>query len=181
MLTNRFFCFLATLIISISTAHAQSDCGIIYGNHWAFTFSTPDKWTSLCQAERLVGAPVAFWPEGSTFADSTAVMYVNVAKKEKPTLAAFVRSSQRLFRKQAPNVVFVPIQQIATKPDIKAMHFSASGDPGGNVEQLAYVEGPTAYFILVLSARTSDDLKQAKPAFHALLQSFAPMAAKVQP
>jgi hypothetical protein len=172
-------CFVA-LIFAISTAHAQADCGIVYGKDWAFAFSTPTKWSSLCGAERLAGVPVAFWPVGSTFENSTAVMYVNVSTKDEPSLEKFVRFSQGQFRRQAPKVAFAPLKPIEGIPQLRVLHFSASGDPGGNVERLAYVEGPTAYFIVVLSARTPKALEQAQPAFRELLQSFAPMAATVQ-
>jgi hypothetical protein len=180
VLTSRLLSCVLALIFVVAPAHAQSHCSIVYGKDWAFAFSTPARWSSLCGAERLVGAPVAFWPVGSTFADSAAVMYVNVSIKDERSLPEFVRSSQSLFRQQAPNVNFVPLQPIEATRNVRALHFSASGDPGGNVERLTYVEGPTAYFILVLSARTPQALEQAQPAFRELLQSFAPMAATVQ-
>lgn len=180
MRVNRFLPWFVALVVAAASAHAESDCNIIYGRDWAFAFSTPAKWSSLCQAERLIGAPVAFWPAGSTFADSAAVMYVNVSAKDEPSLADFVKSSQTLFRQQAPNVVFVQLEPVEAMPKLRALHFSASGDPGGNVERITYVEGPTAYFILVLSARTAKALEQAQPAFRELLQSFSPMAATVQ-
>jgi hypothetical protein len=74
-------------------------------------------------------------------------------------------------------VVFVPVEPTKATPNLRALHFSASGDPGGNVERLTYVEGPTAFFVLVLSARTPNALERAQPAFRELLLSFAPMAA----
>jgi len=172
-------CFVA-LIFAVAPTYAQSDCGIVYGKYWAFVFSTPANWSSLCGADRVVGAPVAFWPVGSTFADSAAVMYVNVSAKDEPSLPEFVKFSQSLFRQRAPNVVFVPVQPSEVTPKLRALHFSASGDPGGNVERITYVEGPTAYFILVLSARNPKALEEAQPSFHELLRSFVPMSATVQ-
>ena len=176
---SRLLYGFAAFVFTVASAHAQSDCSIVYGKDWAFAFSTPAGWSSLCRAERLVGVPVAFWPVGSTFADSAVVMYVNVSTKVEPSLPDFVRSSQSLFRQKAPNVVFVPLEPIEATPKLRALHFSASGDPGGNVERITYVEGPTAYFVIVLSARTPKALEQAQPAFRQLLQSFIPMAATV--
>jgi len=106
-------------------------------------------------------------------------MYVTVSAKDEASLPAFVNSSQRIFRQKAPNVVFVSLESPEPTLKLSALYFSATGDPGGNVERIAYIEGPTAYFIVVLSARTSEALGQAQPAFRELLQSFAPMAAEV--
>jgi len=176
---SRLLYGFAAFVFTVASAHAQSDCSIVYGKDWAFAFSTPAGWSSLCRAERLIGVPVAFWLVGSTFADSAVVMYVNVSTKVEPSLPDFVRSSQSLFRQKAPNVVFVPLEPIEATPKLRALHFSASGDPGGNVERITYVEGPTAYFVIVLSARSPKALEQAQPAFRQLLQSFIPMAATV--
>lgn len=174
-LSSYFF----ALAFFFTPAHAQTECAVVYGPDWAFAFSTPAKWTSMCKAEQLVGAPVAFWPTDSTFADSAAVMYVSVSSKDEPTLVEFVKLSQNLFWREAPNVVFIPVKTSEALPKLNALHFAASGDPGGNVERITYVEGPTAYFILVLSARNGKALAQAQPAYRDLLQSFSPMAATV--
>jgi hypothetical protein len=179
MSTDRLLSYYVALTFTIAAAHVQADCSIVYGKDWAFAFSTPAKWSSLCGAERLAGVPLALWPVDSTFENSAAVMYVNVSSKDEPSLEKFVAFSQSQFRRQAPKVAFVPLKPIEGNPQLRALHFSASGDPGGNVERLAYVEGPTAYFILVLSARTPKALEQAQPAYINLLRSFSPMAATV--
>lgn len=174
---SRLLCSLVAFTFAIATAQAQEECSIVYGKTWAFAFLTPAKWSSLCGAEQPAGVPAAFWPAGSTFEDSVAVMYVNVSINDEPSLEKFVQFSQRQFRRKAPKVAFVRLKPIEGMPKLRVLHFSASGDPGGNVEQLAYVKGPTAYFILVLSARNPKALEQARPAFLELLRSFSPMAA----
>lgn len=171
---------LVTLLLFVTLARAQSDCGIIYGNNWAFAFETPAGWTPLCGAEQQIGAPLALWHKGHSFADSPAVMYVNVSSKDEPSLPEFVKLSQNLFRQQAPGVVFKPLKPIEGTTKLTAMYFSATGDPGGNVERITYVEGATAYFIVVLSARNAKALQRAQPSYRKLVQSFIPMAASIQ-
>lgn len=108
-------------------------------------------------------------------------MYVNVSSKDAPSLGEFARSAQEQFRQQAPDVVFQSLVLGGNGSKVPMLHFSATGDPGGNVERVTYVEGPTAYFILVLSARNALALQEAQSAFRELLRSFVPMEATVLP
>jgi len=178
----RHIALLLALVVAVAPVRAQSDCTLVYGDSWAFTFATPDQWRSLCGAEEKVGAPLALWPTESTFRDAEAVMYINVSAQdpEQQSLQEFVRFSQEQFKSQAPSVVFLAEERPTTTSKLNALHFSASGDPGGNHELLVYVEGPSAFFILVLSARTQSALDKWRPSFLALYQSFAPMAATMQ-
>jgi hypothetical protein len=182
MTARRAICVLFALVALTASVDAKSDCQMVYGSNWAFAFATPKAWSSLCKAERQFGVPVAIWPDGSTFADAQAVMYINVSAKSEsePDLPAFVRYSQSLFRAQAPSVKFTPLNLPAGVANSPALYYSASGDPGGNSENIAYIEGPTAYFIVVLSARTTEALRRAQTAYVQLLTSFVPMAATVQ-
>ena len=67
-------------------------------------------------------------------------MYANVSTKDEPSLDKFVQFSQSQFRRQAPKVAFVPLKPVEDIPQLRVQHFYASGDPGGNVERLAYVK-----------------------------------------
>ena len=167
--------FASVLVAIVSVAHAQSGCAIVYGDNWAFLFATPERWVSQCRAERQTGAALALWPDGTTFADAPAVMYVTVNGKEDPSLEAFAAAEQQRFRAVAPKVKVMPGGPMVAANGKRALVVRLSGDLGQNHELVAYTEGPTAYFIVVLSARNPQALEEHRPAFQALLQSFSPM------
>jgi len=167
--------FASVLVTIVSVAHAQSGCAIVYGDNWAFLFATPERWVSQCRAERQTGAALALWPDGTTFADAPAVMYVTVNGKEDPSLEAFAAAEQQRFRAIAPKVKVMPAGPMVAANGKRALVVRLSGDLGQNHELVAYTEGPTAYFIVVLSARNPQALEEHRPAFQALLQSFSPM------
>ncbi|PYM30942.1 MAG: hypothetical protein DMD80_01475 [Candidatus Rokuibacteriota bacterium] len=167
--------FASVLVAIVSVAHAQSGCAIVYGDNWAFLFATPERWVSQCRAERQTGAALALWPDGTTFADAPAVMYVTVNGKEDPSLEAFAAAEQQRFRAIAPKVKVMPAGPMVAANGKRALVVRLSGDLGQNHELVAYTEGPTAYFIVVLSARNPQALEEHRPAFQALLQSFSPM------
>jgi len=54
-----------------------------------------------------------------------------------------------------------------------ALVFRASGDR--NHELIAYVDGPTRFFVIAISARNARSLDESKGAFQSLLNSFVPM------
>jgi hypothetical protein len=175
---HRFAIVLASVLIAIGTlAHAETGCAIVYGTDWAFLFATPEGWVALCRAERQTGAALALWPQGSTFADAPAVMYVTVNGKHDPSLEAFAAAEQQRFRATAPKVTVTPVGPMPVAHGKRALVVRLAGDPGQNHELVAYTEGPTAYFILVMSARSVKALEEHQPAFQALLRSFAPMQA----
>ena len=176
MLVPRLITVFASVLVTIvSVAHAQSGCAIVYGDNWAFLFATPERWVSQCRAERQTGAALALWPDGTTFADAPAVMYVTVNGKEDPSLEAFAAAEQQRFRAIAPKVKVMPAGPMVAANGKRALVVRLSGDLGQNHELVAYTEGPTAYFIVVLSARNPQALEEHRPAFQALLQSFAAM------
>src|SRR5947207_13676671 len=176
MPVHRLTTVLASALVAIaSLAYAQTGCAIVYGDNWAFLFATPERWVSLCRAERQTGAALTLWPEGSTFADAPAVMYVTVSGRGDPSLEAFAAAEQQRFRASAPKVKVTPAGPMAVANGKRALVVRLSGDPGQNHELVAYTEGPTAFYIVDLSARNVQAIEEHRPAFQPLLQSFSPM------
>lgn len=169
---------LVVLVMTTGWARAESDCTIIYGEDWAFVFEAPARWTSQCRAENSVGAALALWPEGTTFADASAVMYVTVNERKPRTLKAFAADEQRRFRASVPDVIVRAEAPMAVGGGATALVFRLTGDPGQNQELIAYVEGPTRFFIVVISARNAHSLEKYEGVFQSLLKSFVPMRAK---
>jgi hypothetical protein len=107
-------------------------------------------------------------------------MYVTVSEKNLPSLTAFATDEQRRFRSEAPNVTVRSEPPLSIGGGATALVFRLSGDPGQNHELIAYIEGPTKFFIVAISARSAESLNEHQAAFQSLLKSFVPMTATVQ-
>jgi len=164
---------LASVLCVTAWAHADAGCGIVFGSGWAFAFSTPARWVAQCHAEKSVGAALALWPQGTTFAGSPAMMSVTVNDKHRPSLALFAADEQQRFRSDKPNVTVRFEPGMSVGGGAAALVFRATGDR--NHELIAYVEGPTRFFVVVVTARNARSLDESKGAFQSLLNSFVPM------
>lgn len=181
MCCSRITCAVLALLLAFATpARSEPTCTLVYGKTWAFLVDVPEGWRAQCRAEQNLGAAIGIWPKDSTFADAPAVMYITVSTRNDPTLEAFAAGEQERFRASAPEVRFVAIEPGPRVGGRQALLFGVSGDAGRNIERVAYVEGPTAYFILVISERTAQDLERSQAAFDTLLRSFMPMEARTQ-
>jgi len=154
-------------------ANADAGCGIVFGSDWAFAFSTPARWISQCRAGQTVGSTLALWPQGTTVADAPAMMSVTVTDKHRPSLALFAADEQQRLRSNTPNVTVRFEPGMSVGGSRAALVFRASGDR--NHELIAYVEGPTRFFVIAVSARNARSLDESKGAFQSLLNSFVPM------
>ena len=170
---KRLLVLVFVLFVTASWVNADAGCGLVFGSDWAFAFSTPARWVSQCHAEKAVGAALALWPHGTTFSGAPAVMSVTVNEKRRQSLALFAAGDQQRRRSDTPNatVRFEPGMSVGGRPG--ALVFRASGDR--NHELIAYVEAPTRFFVVTVSARNSRSLDESKGAFQLLLNSFVPM------
>ena len=172
---KRLLVLVFALFVAASGAHAIAGCGLVFGSDWAFAFSTPARWAAQCYAGRAAGAALALWPQGTTLADAPAVMSVTVNEKNRRSLALFAADEQQRFRSGKPNLAvrFEPGMSVGGRA---ALVFRATDRQVHDL--IAYVEGPTRFFVVVISARNADALKEQKGAFQSLLNSFVPMKVK---
>jgi hypothetical protein len=170
---KRLLVLVFVLFVTATWANADAGCGLVFGSDWAFAFSTPARWIAQCHAEKSVGAALALWPQGTTFSEAPAVMSVTVNEKRRQSLALFAAGEQQRFRSDKPNVSvrFEPGMSVGGRAG--ALVFRASGDR--NHELIAYVEAPTRFFVVAVSARNAQSLDESKGAFQSLLNSFVPM------
>ena len=170
---TRRLILLFALCLTAGRANADAGCGIIFGSDWAFAFSAPARWTAQCSAQQTAGAAVTLWPQGTLTAAAPAMMYVTVTVKNRRSLALFAADAQQRLRSDKPNLAvrFVPGMSIAG--GVAALVFRATD--ARNHELIAYVEGPTRFFAVVMSARSEKSLEDYRGAFKSLLNSFVPM------
>jgi hypothetical protein len=100
-------------------------------------------------------------------------MSIAVKEKRRHSLALFAADEQQGLRSDKPNLTvrFEPGMSVGGRA--AALVFRASGDR--NHELIAYVEGPTRFFVVAVSARNARSLDESKGAFQSLLNSFVPM------
>ena len=169
---KRTLVILFVLCVTAAWAKADGGCGLVFGGDWAFAFSTPSRWVSQCRAEK--SADVALlWPLGTTFGDAPAVMRVSVNEKRRHSLALFAADDQQRFRSEKPDATVRFEPGMSVSGGAAALVFRAT--EGRNDELIAYVEGPTRFFVVAISARRAHSLDEYKGAFQSLLNSFVPM------
>jgi hypothetical protein len=173
---KRLLVVLFALCLAASVANADAGCGLIFGSDWAFAFSAPARWVTQCRAEQA-GAAVTLWPQGTLTAAAPAMMYVTVNAKNGLSLALFAADAQQRLRSGKPNLAvrFVPGMSVAGRAALVFRETDAR-----NHELVAYVEGPTRFFVVAISARNAKALEDNQGAFKTLLASFVPMKVTTQ-
>src|SRR5258708_39927935 len=151
---------LALLIFSLAVAAvsaAEGETGIVYGDSHAFFVTAPPGWVLDNQSGLRNSVHAAFYPEGSSWRDSPAVMYANsVTRSSGNTLDSFIADDIQTFRGRAPQIQVKEGAPIKTKDGRIALVRYFSGDQSGNHEAVPYIAEKKTIIVLPLSSRTQD-------------------------
>jgi hypothetical protein len=174
---KRLLALVFVLGLTASSAKADTGCGVVFGSDWAFAVSAPARWQSLCQSGRADGAALALWPDGTLLPHAPAVMSVMVTDKNRRSLARFAADEQQWLRSRKPKVAirFEPGLAVNGGP---ALVFRVND--ARTHQLIAYVEGPTRFFVVAISAKTTQSLQESRGAYQTMLNSFMPMRAVIQ-
>ncbi|MGE3801841.1 MAG: hypothetical protein AB7H80_12550 [Candidatus Kapaibacterium sp.] len=159
-----------------STLRAQGDnlgVAIIIGERHAWMIESPEKW-SLDQRSALAsGLGAAFVPEWDSWSSSPVVMYANTIPKEFDTIAVAetiaadsVRAVQQ-FRSAVKRQ-----QPLGTIQGVDAEVCHVIRRDSSLFEAIAYIDGPTAIAIIVLSSRNAEKFESSLPSFARLVDSY---------
>ncbi len=170
---RRVLVLACALCLISARASADAGCGVIVGTDWALTFSTPARWVSQCRPEKNGGAAVALWPQGTTPADAPAGISVTVNSKNSRSLPVFAADEQQRFRSDKPNITVRFEPAMSGGDGAHKVVFRATDTR--NHHLIAYVEGPTRFFVVEMSARNTNSLDEYQGAFKELLDSIVPM------
>lgn len=170
--------FALALLFLMGFSSPAAACDIVYGSDWAFLSDNPAGWDSACGDQSLDGTAITLWPAKQGLAKASAIIYVTVSHKDPAGLKAFAKDEQARFKKSSPisRVSAVPAPTKAVKYNYALARFGNA--PGNREELVAYLEGPTANFVLVLSADSVAAFDAYQPAFLRYLASFIPMDRK---
>ena len=127
----------------------------------------------------MEGTAITLWPTLQKPDNSDSLIYVTVSAKELPTLHDFASDAIAVFKLTAPSVRVSALEAPAVSPKVKIemMAFSAA-PPGNREEMVAYIEGPTAYFIVAITAESAQALAARRADFLSFVVKFVPMERK---
>ena len=159
------------------TAASSWACSIVYGKDWAFLADAPPGWSSACHTQALQGTVITLWPTAQRRDASDSLIYVTVSGKQGlPSLREFAADAIARFKVSAPSVRVstLEVSEVASSVNMELVAFSGA-PPGSREELVAYIEGPTAYFIAVLTAPSTQVLAERRSGFIAFVSRFSPM------
>jgi hypothetical protein len=148
--------------------------GLIYGEGFSFLVAPPEGWVLDNRAGVDQGLQAVFYPEGKSWKNSPAVMYVNTGQRTQgETLDQFIAGEIADFKKECgPNASVEPRPALALEAGATAPVRWFTGDRWGNREAVAYIDAPNVFVLIVLTARKQADFEAALPAFRSLVASW---------
>lgn len=167
---------LALLTLSVAFAiagAAEAQTGIVYGDTHAFLVTAPAGWVLDNRSGLANGVHAGFYPQGSSWRDSPAIMYANgVGRSSGETLDSFIADDIETFRGRSPQIQVKEESPIRTKDGRVAVVRYFSGDQSGNYEAVAYIAEKKAIIVLALSARSQDAYQRSLQAFQELVRNY---------
>jgi hypothetical protein len=172
------FCCLAAHAQDAKTDARDNNTGIVYGKNHVFAVTAPEGWVLDNKSGVGQGLHAVFYPVGSSWTESKAVMYVNAAPKSE-TLEKFIEGDVAEFRKNAPGLKVTDDETPTLAGKEKGVVKRFSDDESGSHEAVAYVEESKVVVMVVLTARTRKEFESALPAFRQLVSSYRFISDKV--
>jgi hypothetical protein len=124
----------------------------------------------------MQGTAITLWRSDQKPESADSLIYVTVSTKDLPTLQAFASDAIARFRSSAPAVRVRLLEPPLASPKVKVQLVGFSNAPPGDREELvAYIEGPSAYFIAVVTSESAKALAARKQDFLAFVSKFVPM------
>jgi hypothetical protein len=153
----------------------EANSGLLYGPDYSFVVKAPKGWVLDNQSGRRQGLDAVFYPEGSTWKESAAVMYVGIGRKQGAgdTLEAVIARDIADFKKSSPGLKVSDggaLRLARGKEKVAVKYFVA--EQQRSYEAVAYVEESKVVVMLVLSAKTEADFKASQPALKELAASY---------
>jgi hypothetical protein len=176
MLFFRFF--LGLLVISVGSVFAEQileGYSVVRGKDYAFEIKAPRSWVLDNDAAKDQGINLVFYPTGTNWKISKAVIYVRVRTNGPAVrnIADQVNETLRNLREAgSPNVTVKHIKTLTTLDASKAEIYYFAGDKFDNFEATAYVQARGSIHFVTLSARDQDSFRQALSAFDAVVASY---------
>jgi len=163
---------LALLLVSAPPAAGEQETGTFYLKDNAISLTAPKGWVLDEESGRPRFQGV-FYPSGSSWAASEAVMYVNtLARSVEPNVDAFIADDIARERQDSPNLQVRAGEPIRLSDGKTARVNLLTGDKWGNFESVAYIDTSSDYVAIVLTSKNEAAYKSAQAAFVELVKSY---------
>ena len=169
---------LGLFFIAMSSVFAEQileGYSVVRGKDYAFEIKAPRSWVLDNEAAKDQGLNLVFYPTGTNWDTSKAVIYVRVRTNgaELRNIADQVNDTLRNLRETgSPNVTVKHAKTLTTQDASKAEIYYFSGDKFGNFEATAYIQARGSIHFITLSARDESSFRQAISAFDAVVTSY---------
>jgi hypothetical protein len=168
--------FIIVCLLIPHPASAQGmNTGIIYGQHHAFSLTAPTGWVLDNESGAPQGLHAVFYPIGSSWKASPAVIYARgiVRESSANTVKAQVELTLKDFKENgSPHISAQFIKDIKAEKEKKGSLYYFSGDKWGNHEAVAYFEEDKTINFIVLTSRTKEAFNSALKSFEELAMSY---------
>ncbi len=176
MLLFRLLLGLSTIFVcSVFAEQILEGYSVVRGKDYAFEIKAPRSWVLDNDAAKDQGINLVFYPTGTNWETSKAVIYVRVRTNAAAVrnIADQVNDTMRNLRETgSPNVTVKHVKTLTTQDSSKAEIYYFAGDKFGNFEATAYIQAKGSIHFITLSARDQDSFRQATPAFDAVVTSY---------
>jgi hypothetical protein len=162
-------------VTSVLSEQILEGFSVVRGKDFAFEIKAPRRWVLDNDVAKEQGLNLVFYPTGTDWGTSKAVIYVRVRSNE-PTLRNIedqVEDTLRNLRNNgSPNATAKYMRTLTTQDASKAKVYYFAGDQFGNFEATAYIQAKGSIHFMTLSARDQESFQRALPAFDSVVTSY---------
>ncbi len=169
---------LLLLLLTFSASHlsAQSDLGIavVVGENSAWTIEAPEGWRLEPAGAVAAGVGAAFVPEKEAWDSAPSVIYgITLPKRSGAmTIEAIMLNDSARTEQRRPGTIVTTADPIETIEGVSARVRHSTAADSSTFEAVAYIDGPTAVALVVLSSRTQEDFNASLDSFARLVDSY---------
>jgi hypothetical protein len=180
MMTLRFIVIALVLgLAAAGQAQTKGPAGqsaLVYSGSASFWVDAPGGWVLDSEAGRRDGPIVVLYRQGKTWKTSEPVMYANVSlpKGKTAVVTDAMKADEEQWRTQVVDLVVTNGENVTTSGGQTAEIRKFQSAAARHYESVAYILGPQRVWLLVLSARSSNDHNAAYPDFLKWIRSYAP-------
>ena len=148
---------------------------VVRGKEYAFEIKAPRGWVLDNEAAKEQGLNLVFYPTGTDWQSSKAVIYVRVRSIDANirNIDGQIEDTIRNLRANgSPNASAKYVNTLTTQDASKAKVYYYSGDKFGNLEATAYIQAKGSIHFLTLSTRDRESFQRALSAFHSVVTSY---------
>jgi hypothetical protein len=149
--------------------------GLIDGDSWAILVSAPVGWVWDNSSLRDQGILGLYYKEGQRFSPSKLHIYINPSPKVASgpnSLQEFVDADQSTFMSSDSGVLVKSLAPYSAGLGYRFVMRDFDDSTEGYYQALAYYEGETAFFVIVLACRSPEEREAERSSLIQLLDSF---------